>query len=138
MENQKLKYLLTAAVLGLGWFVVLFIPSMTRNWLIENTFLNIVFLVIASVLIARLGRRYIGRAESFGGHLVRATLLPYLGTFIFLTIWNIQIWGKTLLFGGLANLHDSFSLYYMGLIAVTVSLYVVIPYGLFCQYTMQG
>jgi hypothetical protein len=137
MKDQKWRYSITAGLLGLGWFVVLLIPSITRNWLADNTFLNMVYLIAASVLIARLGRKYIGRAETFGGHLVRATLLPYLGAFIFLTIWNLQIWGKTLLFGGLANVHDTFSLYYMGLIAVTVSLYVVIPYGLFCQYIMQ-
>ena len=137
MKAANWKYFLTAGALGLGWFVVLLIPSITRNWLADNTLLNLVFLIIASVLIARLGRKYIGRAETFGGHFWRAALLPYLGTIIFLTLWNVQIWGKTVLFGGLANLHDTFSLYYMGLISVTVSLYVVIPYGLFCQYTMQ-
>jgi hypothetical protein len=137
MADLKWKYFLTAGALGLGWFVVLLIPSMTRQWLVEDVFLNIVFLIIASVLVAILSRKYISRSESMGGNFIRAMLLPYLGTILFLTMWNLVSWGKTWLFGGLANLHDTFSLYYMGLISVTVSLYVVIPYGIFCQYTMQ-
>lgn len=91
MKEQKLKYTITAGLLGLGWYVVLLIPSMTREWLAENAIMNTVYLIAASVLVARLGRKYIGRSETFGGHFFRAQLLPYLGTVIFLTIWNLQI-----------------------------------------------
>lgn len=45
--------------------------------------------------------------------------------------------GRTLVFGGLANLHDTLSLYVMGLMAVTLACFVVVPYGLFCQYVMN-
>ena len=37
------------------------------------------------------------------------------------------------LFGGLANLHDTLSLYVMGLTATAISFYVVIPYDLACS-----
>jgi len=137
MRAANWKYFLTAGALGLGWFVVLLIPSTTREWLLENAFQNLLYLIIASILTALVGRKYINRAETFWGYVARAALMPYLGCILFLTIWNLIFWFETLIFGGLANAHDTFSLYYMGLISVTVSLYVVIPYGLFCQYTMQ-
>ena len=135
--SQNWKYFLTAGALGLGWFVVLLIPSITREWLLENSFQNLLYLIIASVLTALIGRKYIDRAENLGGYFWRAVLMPYLGCILFLTIWNLIFWTKTLIFGGLANAHDTWSLYVMGLTAVTFSLYVVVPYGFFCQYTMQ-
>ena len=87
-----LRYCTTAAALGAGWFVVLLVPGMTRQW----------------------------------------------GCFVFLTLWATLLWAPTLVFGGLANLHDTLSLYVMGLTATAISFYVVIPYGLACQYVMKS
>ena len=83
-------------------------------------------------------RRFIGRADTLWDYLVRATVIPYLGTFVFLSLWTALLWTRSLLYGGLANLHDTLSLYLMGMIAVTVSFFVVIPYGLLCQYVMNS
>jgi hypothetical protein len=133
-----LRYCLTAGLLGAGWFVVLMVPRITREWLLGDVWRNLISLVIASVLVAILCRRPIGRAETFGDHLVRAALVPYLGCFTFLSLWAALFWTQSLLFGGLANAHDTVSLYAMGMTAAALSFFVVIPYGLLCQYVMHG
>jgi hypothetical protein len=126
-----------AASLGAGWFIVLLVPPVTREWLLDDRVQNLSLLVIASVLTALIGRKYIKSAQSFGSHFVRAAVLPYCGCILFLSLIAGHMWLRTLLFGGLANLHDTLSLYTMGLTAALVSFYVVIPYGLVCQYTMK-
>lgn len=131
-----LRYCLTASGLGVGWFVVLLIPGVTRGWLLADAWLSLGWLVAASVLVALLCRGFIGRAETLGDHLIRGAVIPYLGCFVFLSLWAAQIWLKTLLYGGLANAHDTVSLYVMGMTAAAVSFLVVIPYGLLCQYVM--
>jgi hypothetical protein len=131
------KYCVTAGGLGAGWFVVLLIPGITREWLLENPGQNLAGLVASSVLVALWCRRYIGRAETLGEHLLRAIVIPYLGCVVFLSLWAALFWARTLLFGGLASLYDTLSLYAIGMVAVTVSFYVVIPYGLWCQHVMS-
>ena len=133
-----LRYCSTAGGLGVGWFVVLLIPGMTREWLLANKWQNLGCLVVSSVIVAVVFRRFIGSADTLWDYLVRATMIPYLGTFVFLSLWTALLWTRTLLYGGLANLHDTLSLYVMGMIAVTVSFFVVIPYGLLCQYIMNS
>lgn len=131
-----LRYGVIAALLGAGWFPVLLIPRMTRDWLLTSPWQNILCLVVASVLVAFACRRYIGRAETTRNHLARAVVIPYVGCVVFLTLWAALLWARTLLFGGLANAHDTMSLYIMGFTAVTLSCYVAIPYGLLCQRVM--
>jgi hypothetical protein len=70
--------------------------------------------------------------------LVRATVIPYLGCIVFLSLSAAMLWTRNFLYGGLANLHDTVSLYVMGLTATTVSFFVVIPYGLLCQYVTSA
>jgi hypothetical protein len=111
---------------------------MTREWLLPNVGQNLLGLAVASVLVAFACRHYIGRAESTRAHVVRAVVVPYLGCLAFLTLWNVMFWARTLVFGGLANLHDTMSLYVFGLVAVTLSAYVVIPYGILCQRVMHA
>ncbi|MCM3880511.1 MAG: hypothetical protein ND807_10430 [Vicinamibacterales bacterium] len=131
-----LKYCATAAALGIGWFLVLLLPSMSREWLLADIGPNLACLVAASVIVAVGFRRYIGSAETIGSHLVRAIALPYVGCFVFLSLWAALMWTRSLLRGGLANLHDTLSLYVMGLMATALSFYIVIPYGWLCQYVM--
>jgi hypothetical protein len=133
-----LRYCTTAGALGVGWFVVLLVPRATREWLLAEVALNLVCLVVASILVAVVCRRVIGQATSLGDHLVRAAMIPYLGCFVFLTEWAAVDWTRTLVRGGLANLHDTLSLYAMGMLAAVVCFYVVIPYGLLCQYVMNA
>lgn len=83
-------------------------------------------------------REPIGTAETFGSRLLRAVVLPWLGCFVFLTLWTGLLWASSLIFGGLANLHDILSLYVMGLTATAISFYVVVPYGLVCQHVMES
>jgi len=131
------RYCVTAGALGLGWFLVLLIPGVTRGWLLSSAGVNIACLIASSVFVALVLRRFIENAETFAEHLLRAAILPLFGCVVFLSLWNAAYWGKTLLWGGLANLHDTLSLYVMGMLAAVVSFLVVIPYGLLCQYVMS-
>jgi hypothetical protein len=133
-----LRYCFTAAGLGVGWFVVLMIPDVTRQWLLADVRGNLLCLAAASVLVAVGCRSFIERAETFSQHLVRAAVVPYLGCVIFLSLWAGLFWARSLLGGGLANLHDMLSLYAMGMVAAVVSCFVVVPYGLLCQYVMNA
>ena len=133
-----IRYAATAGVLGVGWFVVLLVPGMTRGWLLEAPWQNLLCLVLTSVIVAVLCRGYIEDAETPWEHLIRAVVLPYVGCFAFLTLWSALLWGRTLIYGGLANLHDTVSLYAMGMTAAVVSCFVVVPYGFLCQYVMNA
>jgi hypothetical protein len=57
---------------------------------------------------------------------------------IYLSVVTAWIWIRQLLFGGLANLHDTLSLYAMGLTAALLACFVVVPFGLACQYVMSA
>ena len=133
-----LKYCAAAGALGIGWFVVLLIPAVTREWLLADVFQNLGCLVVTSIIVALAARKFISSADTFGEHLVRATVIPYLGSLVYLSLSAGLIWLNTFLYGGLANLHDTLSLYVMGLSAAAVSFFVVIPFGLLCQYTMSS
>jgi len=133
-----LKYCAAAAALGIGWFVVLLIPAVTREWLLADVFQNLGCLVVTSIIVALAARKFISSADTFGEHLVRATVIPYLGSLVYLSLSAGLIWLNTFLYGGLANLHDTLSLYVMGLSAAAVSFFVVIPFGLLCQYAMSS
>ena len=53
--------------------------------------------------------------------------------------WSCRLlWVPSLVFGGWADLRDTLSLYVMGLTATAISFYVVVPYGLVCQYVMES
>jgi hypothetical protein len=133
-----IRYVSAAAMLGVGWFVVLLVPKTTREFLLQDAARNLAFLAIASVIIAVAFRKFIAAAETFGGDLVRALILPYAGTVVYLSLVAGAIWTEQLLFGGLANLHDTLSLYAMGLVAAILACLVVVPYGLLCQYVMRS
>ena len=135
---MTLRYCATAGALGVGWFGVLLVPRLTREWLLADVPQNLACLVVASVVVAVVCRRYIDRADTLGDHLVRAVVIPYLGCIVFLSLAAALLWMRRFLHGGLANLHDTVSLYVMGLTATTLSFFVVIPYGLLCQYVMSS
>jgi hypothetical protein len=111
---------------------------MTREWLLAEIWQSLGCLVVSSVLVAVVFRGFIGRAATLWDHLLRAVVIPYLGCFLFLSLWAALLWTRTMLYGGLANLHDTLSLYAMGMVAVALSFFVVIPYGLLCQYVMHS
>ena len=137
-HKVMLKYCAAAAILGCGWFVVLQVPAVTREWLLADVFKNLGCLIVASIIVALAARKFISSADTFGQHLLRAAVIPYLGCVVYLSLSVGLIWLQTVLYGGLANLHDTLSLYVMGLSAAAVSFFVVIPYGLLCQYAMSS
>ncbi|HUD00576.1 MAG TPA: hypothetical protein VMR88_18945 [Candidatus Polarisedimenticolaceae bacterium] len=117
--------------------MVLLVPSVTREWLLADILQNLGCLVVASIIVALAARRFISNADTFGEHLLRATVIPYLGCLVYLSLSAGLLWLQTFLYGGLANVHDTLSLYVMGLSAAAISFFVVIPYGLLCQYAMS-
>ena len=118
--------------------MILLIPRITREWLLADIPANLGCLIVASVIVALACRRFIEMADTPGAHIVRAAVIPYVGCIVFLSLWAARLWTRSFLFGGLANLHDTVSLYLMGLTATTISLFVVVPYGLLCQYVMNS
>ena len=136
-SEPMLKYCAVAGALGCGWFIVLLISGVTREWLLANIFQNLVCLILASIIVALTARKFISSAETFSENLLRATVIPYLGCLVYISLSAGLLWLDTFLYGGLANVHDTLSLYVMGLTAAAVSFFVVIPYGLLCQYVMK-
>jgi len=132
-----LRYLATAALLGAGWFAVLLVPAITRGFVLQVPLQSLTFLVLSSVTVSAVFVRFVASAHSFSSHLGRALLLSYAGCVLFLTLTAAAIWAHSLLADGLANVHDTVSLYVMGLTAATISGYVVIPYALLCQYALH-
>ena len=115
-----MRYGFTAAALGVGWFFVLLIPRITREWLLGDVLQNLACLMVASVIVALVCREFIDRAETLGAHMVRAVVIPYLGCIVFLSLAAAMLWARSIWYGGLANLHDTVSLYVMGLTATTL------------------
>jgi hypothetical protein len=109
-----LKYCAAAAALGCGWFVVLLVPSITREWLLGDIFQNLGCLVVASIIVAVAARKFITSAATFGEHLLRATVIPNLGCLVYISLSAALLWIQTFLYGGLTNVHDTLSLYVMG------------------------
>ena len=133
-------YYLLAAVLGAGWFLVLLIPTWTRSWLIGEPRMigwTMGEMVVTSVIVAAIFKRAIQLSDSWGAHILRSLTIPYAGSFVYLTVWNARVWTRTLLFGGLANLHDTMAVYYWGMCYAVVACFVVVPYGLLCQVVLK-
>lgn len=133
-----LKYCAVAGTLGCGWFIVLLLPTVTREWFLADIFQNLGCLVVASIIVALAAHKFISSAETFSENLLRATVIPYLGCLVYISLSAGLLWLDTFLYGGLANVHDTLSLYVMGFTAAAVSFFVVIPYGLLCQYAMRS
>jgi len=137
---MRLGYFTVSALLGLGWFPVLLVPSWTRRWLIEDRRMisgNMALLVVTSVTVAWLFRGYIERTTTFMDHLWRGFVLPYVGCVIYLTLWNALSWIRSLIFGDRINVHEALILYPWGLSYALMACFVVIPYGVFCQHVMR-
>ena len=136
---KALRYFVTAALLGAGWFVVLLIPPWTRQWFLgarRAIGWHIALLTLASVLVAWIFRSYIGGASGTGQHLKRALLLPYAGCFIYLVLWNVLTCIQATSYGWPLEIHDMLVLFPWGLSFALAAFFVVIPYGLLCQYVM--
>lgn len=134
------RYYATAGVLGVGWLGVLMIPGWTRSWLLGaagSWRWQALLLGITGLVVAAGFRRPIAAARSRADHLRMAVLVPYAGCVVYLTLFNAWIWARSWWLGGLANLHDSLSLYLLGIGAAATAFFVVIPYGLLCQWLMN-
>lgn len=133
-------YYVLAAILGAGWYLVLLLPPWTRAWLTgepRTAGWSIAELMLTSVIVAALFRRTIQTSHTWGAHMVRALTIPYAGCLVYLTVWNAGVWARTLLFGGLANLHDTMAVYVWGTRDALFSCFVVVPYGLVCQVVLK-
>ena len=138
--SAPIVYYMLAAILGAGWFLVLLVPPWTRQWLIGEPRMvgwTMGEMMLTSVIVAATFRRAIQTSDTWGAHVLRALTIPYAGCLIYLTVWNLRVWARTLLFGGLANLHDSIAVYYWGTFYALIACFVVVPYGLVCQVALK-
>jgi hypothetical protein len=139
VSRAALRADLAAVLLGVGWFAVLLIPPWTRSWLLEERGAvpgHLALLAVSSVIVARVGRRFVARADSLAADLWRAVVMPAAGCLVYLTLWNFREWLRPP--RGVANLHDTLVLYLWGPVAVALSGYVVVPYGYCCQRVMRS
>jgi hypothetical protein len=140
---NRLRYVITAALLGLGWYAVLLVPPWTRDWLRQDRNwtgipLNGALLMVTSVVVAWAFRRFIAGAQDFRQHLLRAAVMPYAGCVVYLTLWNAVAWTSDLSHGVRGSVHDSLVIYPWGLAYALIACFVVVPYGLACQYAMSA
>jgi hypothetical protein len=133
-----MSYRIAAGLLGVGWFLVLLIPRLTREWLLADAGWNLALMVGSSLLTALVGRRLVAGGDSIGGHAWRGAILATIGTLVYLTSAAATIGVRTVTRGGGINWHDTLSLCVMGLSAAALAGYVILPYALFCQYVMHA
>lgn len=134
------RYYLIAVLLSAGWPIVLAIPGWTRSWFFGGHGQwrgHLVGLVLAGLILARLFRGRISDARSSAENWRLGILVPYLGCVVYLTIVNLWIWVTHWVHGGLANLHDTLSLYLWGVVGALLACFVVIPYGVFCLWVLS-
>ncbi len=68
----------------------------------------------------------------------RAVAVPLVGAFVYLTLVAAAMWTRQLLYGGLANLHDTGSMYLYGMVVAVLAFPLTISYGLVCQYCLHA
>jgi hypothetical protein len=137
---KRVRYLATAGLLGLGWFAVLLVPGWTRAWLspdLRGAASNAALLVVTSMAIAWIFRRVIARASSWRDRWLRAALLPYVGCVLYLTLWNAVEAARGLAHGAPFQAHDAAVLYVWGLGQALLACFVVVPFGLLCQWALE-
>lgn len=134
----KVKYYATAALMGIGWFLVLLIPPATRGWLLMVLApYHLAFLVIASVMVALLFRRSISTADTILKHLVCGCVIPYVGCVFYVTIFNLFML-QGVIRGAPVIRWDQFVAYYvLGLFVAFKAYFVVLPFGILSQYIMH-
>ena len=133
-----IKYVVTAAILGAGWFPLLLIPGASREWLLDAPLRNVVLLCASSVLVAVGLRRFILQATSFLEHVWRAATVPFIGAFVYLSLVAATMWTRQLFAGELTNLRDTGSLYMFGMVITLLAFPITISYGLACQYLLHA
>jgi hypothetical protein len=135
---SKFKYHSTAAVLGIGWFLVLLIPEGTRGWLLK--FIqglapyHLSVLVLSSVIVAFIFRRAIVAANIILKHLTCGCVIPYVGCIVYLTIITVFLYERKL---SVRDVHDALGIYLFGIIFALRSFFVVLPFGIVSQYIMN-
>ncbi len=139
----KMRFYATALTLGFGWFAVLLIPQSTRGWILGGgggpgaILANLSAVPISSLLTAFIFRSWIASARSLGGNVLRAISLPYAGCLIYLSFYNVYAGSVDYVNVGRINVHDSFVLYYWGLMYTALASYVIVPYSFFCQWILN-
>lgn len=131
------RYYATALLLGIGWFPVLSISPLHRQFLLVNgslTYLiSMVFLSLTSLVIAIIFRRFIVGAKSWRSDSVRALVLPLAGCLVYVSLLNTYSCFQA----GRMFQHDQLVLYVWSIAFTILWLPLVFPYGLVCQRLMR-
>ena len=142
LELMTLKYCITAALLGVGWFGIMIASPFTRNWFLEQPAQNLGCMIVASVVVALLCRRFIAGAHTFRGHLLRAIVLPFLGAAVQIVLWQALFGYRNLQDPELQSLDagpatEAFTSLLLAMTGTALSFFIVIPYGLLAQYSLN-
>jgi hypothetical protein len=132
------RYVLVAALLGAGWFPLMLLPPLSRGWLLEAPFQNLVLLMSSSVIVAIALRRFIAGATGMRAHVWRGVVVPYLGCVVYLTAAAIVLWIRDPRTSGALNVHDMLSLYWLGFVAALMAFPIVVLYGIACQMVLHA
>lgn len=132
MQTLRYGYVGTAALLGGVWFVVMLVPSTSREWLLLNIPANLACMVLASCAVALIFEDWIAKARTLKQHALRAILLPPTGAAFYLSLF--------ILYGSLASRGhwgDQPAVFVFGMIATVLAAPLFVPFGFVCQFVMN-
>ena len=129
-----IRYLATAGGLGLGWYLVLQVPSTTRGFLAGiGQVTSALLLCLVSILVATVLRRFIANADN---DLWLTVVGPYSGAVLFGLATAVTLWVRN----GFRSLNyfDLFVLLpYWSLLAAMWCSLLVLPLGYVAQRIMR-
>jgi len=129
-------YIITAVGTSAIWYPVLLLLPTHRKAILPGGFLEfpvlgtLLFLGIAGLSVALCWRRKIVNAEGWI-NVVLGVSLPYVGAIIFFALVSLAMAGSR------GNFGEFFVLPFWGLLYSLAGFYVIIPYGIACQYILR-
>jgi hypothetical protein len=129
-----ISYLASASGLGLGWYLVLQVPSTTRGFLAGiGQVTSALLLCLVSLLVATALRRFIANADN---DLWLTVVGPYAGAVLFGLATAVTLWMRNG-FRSLAYFDLFVLLPYWSLLAAVWCSLLVLPMGYVAQRTMR-
>jgi len=129
-------YISAALATSVAWYPVLLLLPQHRKAIVPGGFLEFsiggifLFLGIAGLCVALCWRNKISKAEGWTNVALGASL-PYVGAFIFCVLVSLAMAGKR------GNFGEFIVLPFWGILYSLAGFYVIVPYGIACQYIMR-
>lgn len=127
-------YLLSSILLSAGWYPLLLLLKFHRIALVGAlavpSYLMFILIVVTGVFVSTLFYQRIRNAKRFE-NLILGAVLPYIGALIFLFLSGLI----SAFYQGGFNTLVAVMVY--GMVFSFVGFYLIIPYGIVCQYLLQ-